>query len=86
MTTMPLETLKQDLEGLLEQLHLGETVTLVDPLGAPVAVLVSLKPTPADTSPRASDWEAEWESLAQEVGRAWKSDQSAIETLAEMRR
>jgi hypothetical protein len=85
--TVPIETAERDLQHLLEQLHLGETITLVSSEGTPLAVVVSLKPVAlvAETPPT-SDWEAQWEALAEEVGRAWKSERSAIETLSEMRR
>jgi hypothetical protein len=46
--------------------------------------MVSLK-AGAEVEP-AADWEKEWEELAEEVGRAWKSEKSAVETLSEMRR
>ena len=83
--TLPVETAERDLQHLLEQLHLGETITLVNSEGTPLAVVVSLKPAPVEVEP-ASDWEARWDALAQKVSRAWKSDKSAVEILAEMRR
>ena len=82
--TVPVETAERDLKHLLDQLHLGETITLVSSEGTPLAVVVSLKPV-AETLP-ASDWEAQWEALAEKVGRAWKSEKSAVEILSEMRR
>ena len=84
--TVPVETAEHDLQRLLEQLRLGETITLVSSEGTPLAIVVSLKPAPVAETPPASDWEAQWEVLAEEVGRAWKSEKSAIETLSEMRR
>lgn len=81
---VPIETAKQNLENLLERLHLGETITVVNSKGTPLAVMVSLK-AGAEVEP-AADWEKEWEELAEEVGRAWKSEKSAVETLSEMRR
>ena len=83
---VPMETAKENLEGLLERLHIGETITLLGAEGAPVAVVVSLKPTPTAETPPDSDWLAQWEALAEEVGRAWQSDKSAVEVLSEMRR
>ena len=82
---MPVETAKRDLKQLLERLHLGETITLVGSEGVPVAVIVSLKPAPVEVE-SASDWEARWDALAEEVGRAWKGEKSAVEVLSEMRR
>jgi prevent-host-death family protein len=84
-TSVSLETAKHNLEGLLEKLHLGETVTLVNSEGTPVAVLISLKSTP-NKPQLVSDWMAEWDALAQKISRAWKSDKSAVEILTEMRR
>lgn len=84
--TVPVEMAERDLQRLLEKLHLGETITLVNSEGTPLAVVVSLKPAPVTETPPVSDWEAQWEALAEEVGRAWKSEKSAIETLSEMRR
>jgi len=84
-TPISVEAAERDLRGLLERLPLGETVTLFDPEGTPLAILVSLKSKPVTHQP-ASDWQAQWESLAKEVSSAWNAEQSAIETLAEMRR
>lgn len=78
---VPIEVAKQNLENLLERLHLGETITLIGAEGTPLAILVSLKPAPVEVKPA-----ADWEELAQEVGRAWKSEKSAVEILSEMRR
>jgi antitoxin (DNA-binding transcriptional repressor) of toxin-antitoxin stability system len=69
----------------VDQLHLGETVTLLGAQGSPVAVLVSLKPDPTKGK-TAADWLKGWDELAKEIGRAWKSDKSAVETVIEMRR
>jgi hypothetical protein len=82
--TVPIETAARDLHSLLEQLQLGETITLIGPEGLPEALLVSLKPAPTEPL-STSDWEARWDALASEIGHAWKSDKSALETLAEMR-
>jgi len=83
--TMPVETAEHDLKGVLERLHLGETLTLVSSEGAPLAVVVSLKPAPVE-SETASDWWARWDELTRKISRAWKGKQSAGEILAEMRR
>ncbi len=80
-----LEKAAQDLEGLLAQMSLGETVTLSNADGKPLALLVSLnseEPKP-DPDP---DWLNRWKALAQEVSAAWQGEQNAVETLAEMRR
>ena len=74
-----------NLKDLLERLRLGETVTLVGPDGVPLAILVSLRSAPAESKP-VPDWEARWDALAEKVSQAWKSEKSATEILAEMRR
>lgn len=83
--TLPIETAERGLRGLLEELTLGETVTLVGAEGVPQALLVSLKPILRETQAEA-DWEARWDALAQQVSAAWQSEKSAIELLTEMRR
>ena len=83
--TVPIETAARDLQSLLEQLQLGETITLVGAQGAPEALLVSLKPALAEP-PSVADWEAQWDALSQKIGQAWQSKKNALETLAEMRR
>ena len=82
---VPVETVEHNLENLLGRLHLGETLTLIGSEGNPLAILVSLKPTPSrvETAP---DWEARWDALAHRVSQAWRSEKSATEVLAEMRR
>jgi hypothetical protein len=84
--SIPLEKVADNLPDLLAQLPLGETVTLLDTEGQPLALLVSLKresPTPARST---ENWRDEWEELAKKVSAAWKGDKSAVETLIEMRR
>jgi hypothetical protein len=83
--SVPVETAQTDLRSLLEQLQLGETITLVNPDGVPEALLVSLKAAPSQPQPLA-DWEKRWDALAHKIGQAWKSDESAEDILAEMRR
>lgn len=83
--TLSIEAAQKDLKRLLDELQLGESVTLLSSEGAPQAVLISLKAT-AGRSQTMSDWEARWDALAEEISRAWKSDKSAVEVLAEMRR
>jgi len=85
--TVPVETAERDLKHLLDELHLGETITLVNSEGAPLAIVVSLRAAALATeTPPASDWVAQWEALAEEVGRAWKGEKGAVEALSEMRR
>ena len=84
-TTSPIERAERDLRGLIAQLNRGETVTLIGTEGVPIALLVSLKPTPRENHEEA-DWDARWDALARQVSRAWKSEKSAVELLTEMRR
>jgi len=73
-----------NLEDLLLRLTPGDTVTLVEANGTPLAVLVSIHPI---VSPHpVPDWSRRWRELAKEIGRAWKTEQSALQILAEMRR
>jgi hypothetical protein len=83
--TLPIETAERDLRGLIEELGLGDTVTLVGSEGSPEALLVSLKPAVGESQP-AHDWQARWDSLAQRVSEAWRSEKNALETVNEMRR
>lgn len=84
-TIVPIETAERDLKSLLEQLQLGETVTLVGSEGAPEALLVSLKSASAEMQ-SLSDWKTRWDALTHKVSQAWKSEKNAVEILAEMRR
>jgi hypothetical protein len=85
-----LETAEQNLKGLLAEMSLGETVTLADEAGTPLALLVSLKSDAVATQPSLeqsiSEWRAQMESLAKEVDEAWLGEKGALEELAEMRR
>ena len=83
--TLPIETAERDLRRLLEELDLGDTVTLIGSEGAPQALLVSLRSALRE-APAESDWEARWDALAQQVSEAWQSEKSAVELLSEMRR
>jgi antitoxin (DNA-binding transcriptional repressor) of toxin-antitoxin stability system len=83
--TLPIETAERDLKGLLEELNLGETVTLISAEGMPQALLVSLRPVSREIEGEA-DWEARWAALARQVSDAWRSERSAVELLSEMRR
>jgi hypothetical protein len=82
---IPIETAERDLKNLLEELNLGDTVTLVGSEGTPEALLVSLKPVPHKIEEEA-DWETRWSALARRVSEAWQSKESAVELLGEMRR
>jgi antitoxin (DNA-binding transcriptional repressor) of toxin-antitoxin stability system len=79
------ETAERELRGVLERLQPGDTVKLLDASGQAVALLISLKPC-AQRKSGASDWRARWDALTERVSRDWKSEKSALEILAEMRR
>ena len=70
--TLPIETAERDLRRLLEELNLGETVTLIGAEGVPQALLVSLNPVLRETQAE-TDWEARWDALAQRVSHASNS-------------
>jgi len=69
--TLPIETADHELKRLLEQLPLGETLTLVDSEGVPVALVISLQRGSIERQPM-SDWQARWAALAEKVSRAWR--------------
>jgi len=84
-----LETASLDLRGLLSELPLGDTITLADDKGKPVALLVSLQSESSNGTrklPSHSEWMERWDALAEEVDEAWQGEKSALEELAEMRR
>lgn len=83
-TTITLEKALQSLIELLQELTPGDTVTLVEANGTPVAVLVSIGPPVV--SPSIPDWSQRWRKLAVKIGQAWKTEQSGLQVLAEMRR
>jgi hypothetical protein len=87
MSTIELtqDTISPNLLTLMRHLQLGETVTLVDAAGEPLALLIGVRREPKPT-PSHSKWWDRWQVLAQRVDRAWKSEKSALEVLAEMRR
>jgi hypothetical protein len=70
---------------LLQQLKIGETITLVNSKGSPLGVLVALNPKAASAF-STTEWLSKLAPLANEVGRKWNSSKSAAETVAEMRR
>lgn len=82
--TVSVETLERNPRHWLERLLAGQTLTLVNSEGIPVAIMVSLHPPTSDTETSLS-WEAQWDDLARKISRAWKSDKGAVEILTEMR-
>jgi antitoxin (DNA-binding transcriptional repressor) of toxin-antitoxin stability system len=78
------DSAKKNLEDILAKLSPGETATLIGPEGILMAVLVPLRSS-GDVAVEI-DWDAEWQALAHEIDSAWKSEKSALEILAEMRR
>ena len=84
-TDVSIDVAARDLKGWLEQLPCGETVRLVRSDGTPVAVVWPLRPT-SGKKLSFEEWEREGRALAEEISKAWKSEKSALVTLAEMRR
>lgn len=83
--SLQLKIVGPELEQWMKRLYPGDTITLTDAEGLPLAVLVPLASVSAPT-PLSSDWNREWDELAQAVSHAWRGDVSATQTLAEMRR
>jgi len=84
-TDVPVDEAARDLRGCLERLPCGESMRLVDANGQPVALVTSLREGPA-VEFSYDEWERRWLELAKRIDRAWKSDETALEVLAEMRR
>lgn len=83
-TTITLDEAAQHLKTLLRELSVGDTVTLTETNGVPLAVLVGINPV-ASSSP-ILDWSQRWHQLAAQINQAWQTEQSALQILAEMRR
>ncbi len=73
------------LREAVAQLRPGEKANLVAPDGRRVALIVAVRPECAQPMSH-EEWMAEWRALSQEISKAWKSDKSAVELIAEMRR
>jgi len=84
-TSISIDATGPKLKELLEHLPKGETVSILGSDGEPMAVVIPAEP-PTDEAVSPEVWIAEWRALAQEIGKAWKSDKSAVELLSEMRR
>lgn len=82
--SISIETVGRELESILEQLSPGESVTLVDSNGSPVAVLLSLSQAEGKLS--SAEWLARWDAVSEKISKAWQGDKGAVETLLEMRR
>ena len=83
--TLSVKQTSSELEKALAQLQLGDTITLTDSAGKPLAVVVSVEPTPKETE-NFPAWQMQWDGLTQKISRAWQSEKSASQILAEMRR
>jgi len=82
---VPMDAVGADLRRALDSLPPGESVRLLDAAGEPVAVVL---PACRLSGRKVTweEWKREWMALAEKVSQAWKSDRTALETLAEMRR
>lgn len=88
MTSISIDSAGNTLKNLLTRTQLGETVTLLDDDGKPLALLVSLhQESASDSNADANvEWDTQWDALAGQISDTWNSDQSAVDTLVEMRR
>ncbi len=83
--TVSVETVERNPRYWLEQLLAGQTLTLVNSEGVPIAMMISLH-LPASDAEATLAWEDRWDALAQKVSQAWKSEEGAVEIVAKMRR
>ena len=82
---LPIKMAESNLEELLKNLPLGESITLIGREGSPVALLISLKSGKIHKN-RSDNWDTRMDTLAEKVSRAWKGEKNAVEVLSEMRR
>jgi len=84
-TDLYIEVGNPQLGHVLEHLRPGERLNLLGPDGKRLAVVISAQPEGEELlSPE--EWLARLDARAERISRAWKSDKSAVEILAEMRR
>ena len=88
MTSISIDSAGNTLKDLLIRTKLGETVTVLDDDGKPLALLVSLhqESTIESDANANAEWDTQWDALAGQISETWNSDQSAVDTLVEMRR
>jgi antitoxin (DNA-binding transcriptional repressor) of toxin-antitoxin stability system len=82
---LPIKMAESNLEELLKNLPLGESITLIGREGSPVALLISLKSGKIYKN-RSDNWDTRMDTLAEKVSRAWKGERNVVEVLSEMRR
>ena len=82
---LPIKMAESNLEELLKNLPLGESITLIGQEGYPVALLISLKSGKIQKN-RADDWDTRMDTLAEKVSQDWKGERNVVEVLSEMRR
>jgi hypothetical protein len=88
-SVISIESESLSLKELLATLSPGETLTLADNNGTPVALLISLPTTPQTQAPAPQshlDWIKEWDGLSEQIEAAWQGEKTGLEELAEMRR
>ena len=78
-------SLGPELRAAVNRMHLGESVTLVDGQGKPVAIVISIS-RGQERPMSVEEWEAEWKVLTREVDELWSGGMSAVEAVAEQRR
>jgi antitoxin (DNA-binding transcriptional repressor) of toxin-antitoxin stability system len=90
MATVSIKKMPPEMAEIFDNLSKGESVTVLDEDGKPKVVLVTVAATPAEVQSRFQpihdEWFEDWDKMAREIAKDWKSDKSALEVLSEMRR
>jgi hypothetical protein len=85
-TTIRIEEAQGQLVKILMDTPGGESVTVVDASGVPMGVVVSLRFGARRAARGPREWTRRWDALTARVNAAWKSENSAVQLLSEMRR
>lgn len=84
-TDISIEAAGPLLREAVGHLRPGEKVNLIGPDGKQIAVVMSLsREAEGPLSP--DEWLARLDARAERIGKAWKSEKSAVEIISEMRR
>lgn len=86
-TTITLAEVERDLRRVLRSVPPNESVTVVDENGVPARfVPLQEEATEAEKQQDIQGWLERMEAFAEQVDKAWKGDERAVETLSRMRR